>query len=242
MSWLTTTSAALAESDASRVYVEAYTCMVDEHGYPLANPGTPEVTLRDQNPDGSTRSISKPPVHIVLKSPGVVQFYFDTAPGNYDALVDLLGKGSCGSNGPLVVIPGASRHLFVMTGKGVMDWHARLALAGVLPDPAMTVRAVVLDRPAKCGDDPRDYTVRESDGVVDDGVYYANLMAYDRQDHTVALIISGALFTERAILLTQPLGGPKHSHDLVLKNLFYDTVWIVVGATPPNRFACIPKF
>ena len=58
----------------------------------------------------------------------------------------------------------------------------------------ISVQAVRLDHPAKCGDDIAQYAVKESDGVVDTGVYYANLMAYDRHDHTIALFLSGALF------------------------------------------------
>jgi hypothetical protein len=80
------------------------------------------------------------------------------------------------------VIPGADRHIIVFAENGVTDWHARLGLAGVMPvENGISVQAVRLDRPAKCGDDIAQYTVKESDGVVDAGVYYANLMAYDRK-------------------------------------------------------------
>jgi hypothetical protein len=243
--WIGTLSTALptdAQKPFSLVYVTAYRCPSVDNGNVTYESGVPTVTLYDQSAVGKAHAPITPIIRSVVKTEMTVQFYFDVTPGYYEAFISFPGKAVCSSNGPLAVIPGAPRHLFVMPSNGIADWHAELALAGVMPDTDISVRAVLLDRPAKCGDDPRNYVAKQSDGIVDDGVYYANLMAYDRQDHTIALILSGALFSERAILLTEPLGGPSHGRDLVIKSLDYDALWVVLAATPQNRFACIPHF
>jgi hypothetical protein len=234
------TAPAGAQREVSRVYVTAYSCSEIRLGTRSASPGTPTVELYSQSQTGM-QALAKPKIDVTVRMQDAVQFYFDAAPGYYELFIDFPGT-LCAANGPLAVITGAARHLFVMTSKAVMDWHARLALAGVLPASGVSVRAVLLDRPARCGDDPRDYTIKESDGVVDAGVYYANLSAYEEENKTIALMLKGALFTERAVLLMQPLGGPSGNSELVIKNLDYDPVLLAVAAAGPNRFACIPGF
>jgi hypothetical protein len=224
-----------AQNGVSRVYVTAYGCTAGS-ARPESDVGTPTVSLFEKK----ERNELTPATHAEARMLGAMRFYFDVAPGYYELSLIFHGKEICGSNGPLVVIEGASRHLFVVGGNGVTDWHAELAIAGTVPIKGLSVRAVLLDRAAKCGDDPRGYGVKESDGTVDDGVYYANLMAYDRQDHTIALVLTGALFSERTILITQPLGGPSHARDLVVKSLSQSM--LQVAASAPNAFSCVPGF
>ena len=179
----------------SRVFVSAYGCERDQSSFFTPAPALPEVELYDQSQiskAGSNATI-RPTLHRATGAEwGAVGFYFDVTPGYYELTLSFSGRSPCGANGPLIVIPGANRHIVVFGDNGVTDWHARLALAGVMPVTyGISVQAVRLDRPAKCGDDIAQYTFKESDGVVDAGVYYANLMAYDRQDHTIALVLSG---------------------------------------------------
>jgi hypothetical protein len=180
-----------------------------------------------------------PAIEDVKPVPGGVEFHFELAPGTYEAAVSF-GNELCNANGPLVILPGVDRHLFVAGVQAVMDWHARLALAGTVPVDGMVVKVVVLTRPAKCGDNPRSYEHEEESGTVDQGVYYANVYGYEEQDQKVALVLSGALFTERTVLVTQPLGGKNHGHDLVVKNLTPDVIQAAV--TSPNKFACASGF
>lgn len=227
----------------SRVFVSAYGCERDQSSLFTPAPALPEVELYNQNQisKAGSNATTRPTIHRATGYEwGAVGFYFDITPGYYELTLSFKGRSPCGANGPLIVIPGASRHVVVFAGNGVTDWHARLALAGVMPvADGISVQAVLLDRPAKCGDDIAQYTFEESDGVIDAGVYYANLMAYDRQDHTIALVLSGAFFTRRAILLTTPLGGRNHARDLVIRDLFDDAVWVALQMTPPGRFTCI---
>lgn len=230
----------------SRVFVSVYGCERDQSSFFTPAPALPEVELYDQSQmskAGSNVTI-RPTVHRAAGDEwGAVGFYFDVTPGYYELTISFSGRSPCGANGPLIVIPGADRHIVVFSDNGVTDRHARFALAGVIPVAyGISVQAVRLDRPAKCGDDIAQYTFKESDGVVDAGVYYANLMAYDQQDHTIALVLSGALFTRRAILLTVPLGGPNHARDLVIRSLFYDAAWVALQATPPGHFTCISHY
>lgn len=234
-----------SNKDWSRVFVSAYSCERDQSSFFTPSPALPQVELYDQSQSkAGSDAITRPVLHRGTGNEwGAVGFYFDIAPGYYELFLSFRGRLPCSANGPLIVIPGADRHMVVFAENAVTDWHARLALAGVMPvENGISVQAVLLDRPAKCGDDIAQYTVKESDGVVDAGVYYANLMAYDRQDHTIALFLSGALFTQRAILLTVPLGGPNHAHDLVIKSLFYDAVWVALQTTPPGHFTCISHY
>ena len=230
----------------SRVFVSAYGCERDQSSFFTPAPALPEVELYDQSQiskAGSNATI-RPTLHRATGAEwGAVGFYFDITPGYYELTLSFSGRSPCGANGPLIVIPGANRHIVVFGDNGVTDWHARLALAGVMPVAyGISVQAVRLDRPAKCGDDIAQYTFKESDGVVDAGVYYANLMAYDRQDHTIALVLSGGLLTRQAILLTVPLGGSNHARDLVIRSLFYDAVWVALQTTPPGHFTCISHY
>jgi hypothetical protein len=168
--------------DWSRVFVSAYGCERDQSSFFTSSPALPRVELYDQSKVGSD-AIIRPTVHRGTGYEwGAVSFYFDITPGYYELVLFFSGRSICGANGPLIVIPGADRHIIVFAENGVTDWHARLGLAGVMPvENGISVQAVRLDRPAKCGDDIAQYTVKESDGVVDAGVYYANLMAYDRK-------------------------------------------------------------
>jgi hypothetical protein len=120
------------------------------------------------------------------------------------------------------------------------DWHARLAVVGAVPADGLNVKVATLTHPAKCGDIIQEYNDLDSDGAMDDGLYYANVMAYDMMDHRVALMLSGALFTSGAVLLTQPLGGQSHGRDLVIKDVTPATQRAVAAA--PNRFVCIAGF
>ena len=230
----------------SRVYVSAYGCERDQSTFFTSAPAFPEVELYDQRqiPKTGSNAIIRPVLHRGTGDEwGAVGFYFDIAPGYYELFLSFRGRSPCGANGPLIVIPGADRHMVVFGENGVTDWHAGLALAGVMPvENGISVQAVLLDHPAKCGDDIAQYAVKESNGVVDAGVYYANLMAYDRQDHTIALVLSGALLTRRAILFTVPLGGPNHARDLVIRSLFYDAVTVALQTTPPGHFTCISHY
>jgi len=230
----------------SRVYVTAYGCERDQSSFFTTAPTLPVVELYDQSKISKAESnaIIRPTIHRTIGEQwGAVGFYFDITPGYYELALSLSGRSPCGANGPLIVTRGARRNIVIFASNGVTDWHARLEIAGVMPvGYGISVQAVRLDRPAKCGDEIAQYTVRESDGVVDAGVYYANLMAYDLQDHTIALILSGALFTRRAILLTAPLGGPNHARDLVIRSLDYDAVWVALQTTQPGRFTCISRF
>ncbi|MGA8797959.1 MAG: hypothetical protein WB526_12965 [Candidatus Cybelea sp.] len=232
--------------DWSRVYVTAYGCEPNQSSFFTTAPTLPGVELYDQSETSKAGSsaVIRPTIHRTAGEEwGAVGFYFDMAPGYYELALSFSGRSPCGANGPLIVIPGATRNIVVFASNGITDWHARLALAGVMPvSYGIGIQAVLLDRPAKCGDDIAQYAIKETDGVVDAGVYYANLMAYDRQDHTIALILSGALFTRRAILLTVPLGGPKHARDLLIRSLDYDAVWKALQTTPAGRFTCINRF
>jgi hypothetical protein len=236
--FLHTASPIEAAPIVSHVYVTAY-CTTDLPGGPVVDSGVPTVTLYDQRSVGRTpwKQI-KPLVDVLGRMNGAVRFMFDAAPGNYDSFIKFPSFG-CGRNGPLVVVEGHDRHLFI-AGNAIMDWHARLALAGSIPSDGLSVKAVTLDRPANCGDDPREYNDLDSDGLTDDGYYYANVMAYAKQDHTIALMLSGALFTAGAILLTQPLGGPSHGRDLVIKNITPEILRAVAAA--PNKFTCVAGF
>jgi len=232
--------------DWSRVFVSAYGCERDQSTFFTPTPALPDVELYDQSQiskAGNNPAI-RPTIHRSTGDEwGAVGFYFDVTPGYYELTLSFNGRSPCGANGPLIVIPGADRHIVVFGDNGVADWHARLALAGVMPvDYGISVQAVLLDRPAKRGDDIAQYTFKESDGAVDAGIYYANLMAYDRQDHTIALVLSGALLTRRAILFTVPLGGPNHARDLVIRSLFYDAVTVALQTTPPGHFTCISHY
>lgn len=234
-----------SSQEYSRVYVTVYDCSNNQGGSSTASVSLPTVELYDQSAIGKRGAspILHPQLHKGIGVEGGVGFYFDVTPGYYELSLLCASREVRAANGPLIVIPGANRNIVVFAANGVTDWHARLALAGVLPiESGISVRAVLLDRPAKCGDEFMYYAAKESDGIVDGGVYYANLMAYDQQDLTIALVLSGALFTQREILLTKPLGGPGHAHDLVIRSLDYDAVWAALQATPPGRFVCVDRF
>lgn len=231
-------SSVTASPILSHVYVTAY-CTKDLRSQPVVDSGVPAVTLYDQRSViGSPWKQIKPAVTVLDRTNGAIRFMFDATPGNYDSFIRYPRFG-CGRNGPLVVAAGHDRHLFI-AGNAIMDWHARLALVGSVPSDGLVVRVVTLDHPAKCGDDPRDYHDVDTDGLTDDGYFYANVAGYEEQNHTIALILSGALFTEGAVLLTEPVGGPAHGRDVVVKDITPDVLRAVASAR--YKFACVTGF
>jgi len=200
---------------SSRVYVVAYPCAPAEGG-PVVAPGDPVVSVHDQAFYGDPGDWveTTPRVTMTSATSDTVEFYFDLPPGNYSAWIRFPTKNPkefCSRNGPLVVLPGKDRHLFVATMDGVTDWHSVAAVAGRLPMSGVRVSVLVYDHPMHCGDDVRSYdpktfraTVSPHDGsaVIDDGAYYQNIHAYGKVDHTVAIAVSGGLFTQGTVLLT----------------------------------------
>ncbi len=135
------------DAATSRVYVVAYRCTPNQ-GAALVALGDPVVDLYDQafyGDAGDPVSI-KPSVTVTKATTDTVEFYFDVHPGNYDASIRLpMLKRSlvCGRNGPLVVLPGRDRHLFVAAMTGSTDWHAPGAVAGTLPIEGVDVSVLV---------------------------------------------------------------------------------------------------
>jgi hypothetical protein len=76
--------------------------------------------------------------------------------------------------------------------------------------------------------------------VIDGGAYYANLHAYGKQNHTVALEFSGAMFTRGAILLTNTPDTAADKPPFIVKDV---TPQIVQSATRVgNTLICVPGF
>jgi hypothetical protein len=213
---------------ASRVYVNAYPCLADHGRRAVEFSGAPIVTLYDRVHYGDADYNGLSPTVTVGKSEnGESNFSFDVQPGNYHAFVRFSSSRSFFRNGPLIVISGHDRHLFV-AGCGLADWHDVAAIAGRLPLSTVTVSVLVFDHPMQCGDDTRALDQKtlklvanrqRTAAVVDDGIYYANFHSYGKQDRTIALAFSGALFTEGAILLTDTPEVPQASRRLSSKTL-----------------------
>jgi hypothetical protein len=55
------------------------------------------------------------------------------------------------SNGPLIVLPGHDRHLFI-AGCRAADWHDVAAVAGRMPISDITVSVLHYSHPMRCGD------------------------------------------------------------------------------------------
>ena len=130
-----------------------------------------------------------------------------------------------------------------------MDWHSVGAIAGRLPPANVRVSVLLFDRPVQCGDDYHalDQKTRKvlfprqrSEAVMDDGAYYANFHGYGRQEQTLALVFSGALFTEGAILLTNTPNTATGKPPFIIKNLTPEI--IQTAFRPEGKFACLPDF
>ncbi len=232
---------AVAASQMSRVYVTAYHCATEAGDGIVKDAGKAEVHLYNLALTGPARNkAATPDVEGVKPVTGGVQFYFDVPPGNYDAYIDFPSEFACNANGPLLVLPGTDRHLYTSGVHAVTDWHGTLGIAGHVGVQGVTVHAAFIVRPAKCGDDSRYFDRKYEDGTMDDGVYYANLPSDNRLAHNVVLILSGALFTERIVLVTEPMGGPGHRGDVVVKDVTPEV--LAAAAASPNKFACVPGF
>lgn len=222
-------SPALARPALSRVYVNAYPCAANGRTA-LRDPGKPLVTLYDRRHYGDASDAGLHPVaNVTASHPGESDFYFDVSPGSYHAFVEFPGSNRTISmaNGPLIVIAGYDRHLFI-AGCGLTDWHAVAAVAGKLPLRTVTVRVLHFERPMRCGDDiyaldqktlqPR-YPYQRTEAVIDDGAYYGVFHGYGWQNRTVALEFSGALFTRGAVLVTNAPRVPFNRPPLLLKDV-----------------------
>ncbi|MGB8964235.1 MAG: hypothetical protein WCB99_01225 [Candidatus Cybelea sp.] len=248
---------ARADNGLSRVYVTAYPCAPTQ-GIVVV-PGAPEVHLYDQafygdrNPPPETT----PPITVTKQTQLATEFYFDVKPGNYDAFVSFRTQrqGSrmamCDRNGPLDVLMGKNRHLFVATMTGITDWHLPGVVAGTLPLKGVDVAVLVYPQSMQCGDDVSWYgpetkmtaiTPREYDAVVDDGAYYANIHAYGRQDRTVALRFSGALFTGGTVLLTVTPDTNLHKPPFIEKDITAEILRAATANPFRQQLVCIDGF
>jgi hypothetical protein len=248
--------AAGADAAKSRVYVVAYPCAAGAKGEPTVST-TPKVNLYDQAFYGDSGNLVgiNPPVTVTRTTTDTVEFYFDVRPGNYDASVEFptstpKATWGCGRNGPLVVIPGKDRHLFVAATRATTDWHAPGAVAGTLPMKGINVLVLVYDHPMHCGDDIRSYdpktykvTIAPHPGsaVIDDEAYYQNIHAYGKQDHTVAIEFSGALFSYGTVLLTATPDTAAHKPPLIEKDVTPEVLHAAT-ARRADKLICIPGF
>lgn len=246
---------AIANDATSRIYVTAYPCAPNDHGG-VVTPGQPTVSLYDQAFYGeSNRPVSEEPgVTVTSATGGTVTFYFDIAPGNYDAFIKFSTVNKrvmCGRNGPLVVLPGKDRHLFVAAMTGLTDWHAPGAVAGTLPMPGVDVSVLVYDHPMLCGDNVRSYDPRTfkptvtphvGSAVIDDGAYYQNIHAYGKQDRTVAIEFRGALFTHGTVLLTVTPDTKQKHPPFIQKDVTTDILRAATAKPFEDKLVCIPGF
>jgi hypothetical protein len=250
------TSIATANGDAptSRVYVVGYPCAAT--GEVAGMSSSPTVTLYDQGFYGdSANPIGEhPSLTITRAATDEVDFYFDVRPGNYDAFVHFPTqdpKSVCGRNGPLVVIPGKDRHLFVAAMSGVTDWHSPAAIAGTLPLPGVRVSVLLYDHPMRCGDDVRSFDPNTfkptnvphiSGTIIDGGAYYTNFHAYGKQDHTLALEFSGALFTHGVVLLTVTPETSPNKPPFIEKDITKATLHAAMDKPFAEKLICIQGF
>lgn len=238
-----------AGQTVSRVYVSAYPCMTGQSGRAADDPEKPIVTLYDRIYYGDVgyRGFN-PDVEVEKTARGESEFYFDLQPGNYDAFVKFPNLQLFFRNGPLIVIADHDRHLFI-AGCGLADWHDVAAVAGRLPLNDVTVSVLVYGHPMRCGDDIRTLDQKtlkwavnpqRTEAIIDGGAYYANFHGYGKQNHTVALAFSGALFTEGAILLTNTPDTSANKPPFIMKDI---TPEIVLAATrASDKLICIPGF
>ena len=234
----------------SRVYVSMYPCARDVHGKPIEYLGQPTVTLYDRGNYGDYKYSGVLPAVTVTKSgPLESAFYFDVQPGNYEAFVKFSRSPHLFiHNGPLIVIAGYDRHLFV-AGCSLTDWHSVAAVAGKMPLNDVTISVLVSDRPMQCGDDIYALdqktlrpvkTVQRSQAVADGGAYYANFHGYGKQDRTIALEFTGALFTRGVVLVTETPDTPVGKPPFLVKDI---TPEIVQAATRASgTLTCVRGF
>jgi hypothetical protein len=247
---------ARADTGLSRVYVTAYPCPPTQGIVVI--PGAPEVALSDQAFYGDrSASAITPSITVTKQTQYATEFYFDVKPGNYDAFLTFptQRKGSrfamCGRNGPLDVLMGKDRHLFVAAGTGITDWHLPGVVSGALPVKGVDVSVLVYPHPMKCGDDVNWYgpdaratavTPREYEAVMDDNAYYANIRAYGKQDHTVALRFSGALFTEGVVLLTVTPDTNADKPPFIEKNVTAEILRAATASPFRQQLMCIDGY
>lgn len=214
---------------ASRVHISMYPCTHDAHGNSITWRGEPVVTLYDRQHYGDSAYSGFFPKVTVTKSEGAeAGFYFDVRPGNYEAIVRFSQSPLIFiHNGPLIVIPGYDRHLFV-AGCSLTDWHSVAAVAGAMPVGDVTVSVLVFERKVHCGDqiDALDQKTlkplapyRRWPAVIDGGAYYANFHGYGKQDQTIALEFGGALFTRGTVLITATPDTPSEKPPLIIKDV-----------------------
>jgi hypothetical protein len=251
---VTATTGSAATSN-SRVYVVAYPCAPKESG-PVVAPGPPTVDLYDQAFHGDTGNpvALKPFVTVTKQTNESVEFYFDIKPGNYDAFIKFptrVAKSMCGRNGPLIVLPGKDRHLFVATMTGITDGHAVAAVAGTLPMKGVDAAVLVYDHPMHCGDsirsyDPKTFKVtvapRPGNAIIDDDAYYQNIDVYGKQDHTIAVQFFGALFTNGAVLLTVTPDTSKDKPPFIIKNITTEMLHVATANPFDQKLICIDGF
>ena len=247
---------AAAQPIVSRVYVKAFTCA--KEGEPQSPALRPKVVLFNEAFDESAESVARgeidPAIRVVQITDDAVNFYFDVPPGNYYAGVHFphsTKSGVCGRDGPLVVIPGKDRHLFIATCECISDWHSRAAVAGSLPFGNLSVSVLVYDHPMKCGDPIRQYdsttlkpinVPRWSRAVIDGEAYYANFHAYGKQDKTIALEFGGDLFTRGAILVTESPDFRRGEPPFILKDITPQVLHAALAPASAEKLACVAGF
>lgn len=228
----------------SRVYVTAYPCATRPDGSPVVNPAPPDVSLYDQRDYGDSGNPTpiRPTVVVTSSSLQEVHFQFDIAPGSYDAFFHFRTTSElCGRNGPLVTITGKNRHLLISAFNGLTEWHAPAAVAGEIAIPGISVSALVYNHPMHCGDKARSYDPPQKvHAIIDDGAYYANFDAFGKQDHTIALQLSGGLFTRGFILLTATPNTEARKAPMIQKNITADVVRAAVSH--PDQLNCVSGF
>jgi hypothetical protein len=240
-----------ADTATSRIYVVGYPCSTS----PAVN-GQPTATLYDQafygdsgDPVGTNYSVT-----ITKTAPDEVDFFFDVRPGSYDAFIRFPSGDSkriCGRNGPLIAIPGKDRHLMVAGMSGITDWHSAAAIAGSLPVDGVSISVLQYSRQMRCGDDVRSFdpktfeptnVPRITGTTVDDRAYYANFHAYGKQNHTLALELSGALFSHGTILVTVTPNSNPHKPPFIEKDITAAVIHEAMAHPFAEKLTCIPGF
>ncbi|MGA8100063.1 MAG: hypothetical protein WB810_15515, partial [Candidatus Cybelea sp.] len=234
-----------------RIYVTAIPCSFDSKGQRVEIMGPPNVTLSDQASlvEFDHKGIT-PSVTVTQSESNRISFYFDAEPGFYEVFLRFPNSSTpIGNNGPLIVIPRRDRHLVVASCNSVTDWHARGVIAGLLPITNLTVSALVFEHSMQCGDDYRalnqgtlqplfKFTTRSV--VTDDGAYYATFYGVGKQDRTIALLFSGALYNEGAILVTNAARTPDHKLPFIRKDITQDVIEAALRAN--RKLACVDGF
>lgn len=239
---------ALPPEGLTRIYVDALPCAQSGQKFP-ESPGKPIVRLfnRQQYGDGSYDGFY-PAIVVTGALKGESNFYFDVKQGNYEVSLKFSNlPGLFVANGPLIAVSQHDRHLFV-AGCSLTDWHDVGAIAGKLPLENVDVSVLTYDHPMRCGDLIRSFGAggkllvdpRVTDAVVDSGEYYANFHGYGRQDRTVALEFSGALFTSGAILLTEAPDTPPSKPPFILKDITRRTM--EAATLGQGKLVCMPGF